>query len=492
MVDLNVQNKALMAKIQALKSEVGLANVTKMERVKKAFLEATKTTDSDGLMGIEDFKLLAFDSGASICTLTQEHVKESFEEAIVKGKGEFLAFYKWLVLKGMQKTKEGTFTLEAMKLKARLHAKGFVSTLAKLRAQGGGNGQSVKKIHTPDKNQRSIRFGLSIGEFETAKAGVYIKMGRDHKKAEKTRSALKLKAENGRCVFFLDVPIKPGASAETIESIQKTIQKMIQEATLKDLAGFPVISGRSAEVIKREDGVTCLRVAFFSDVDPIKAVEAATSKDRPQDNKNNSGEMGLISLLLQDRDQAFVQGDVKVEFPISLVDLESKGSLSPEDIKMKFALELSVAPELISASRNLLETFGRRIPSEVAGFHSKLIMIGFCRQGSVDLKFANPGEFFAWLPEKNNSQLDEVKAKASAMLDQVLKSPVEAARNLLSSKGVGVLELLPAVAKKIYSALRKHSSGLDGARVHFQLDDFVVSFDFMGLDLTLIAPDIAV
>jgi len=98
-----VQNKALMAKIQALKSEVGLANVTKMERVKKAFLEATKTTDSDGLMGIEDFKLLAFDSGASICTLTQEHVKESFEEAIVKGKGEFLAFYKWLVLKGMQK-----------------------------------------------------------------------------------------------------------------------------------------------------------------------------------------------------------------------------------------------------------------------------------------------------------------------------------------------------------------------------------------------------
>mmetsp|Transcript_7509 Transcript_7509/g.10592 ORF Transcript_7509/g.10592 Transcript_7509/m.10592 type:complete len:133 (+) Transcript_7509:243-641(+) len=130
--------------------------------------------------------------------------------------------------------------------------------------------------------------------------------------------------------------------------------------------------------------------------------------------------------------------------------------------------------------------FKKRFGALSPGLHAKLICLGFFRSGKLSLKFADPGKFLDWLPEKA-SEKDEGYTK---IFENFLKVPIKRIRDLLQDKGKERIELLPPIVKRIYTKCLTHSGGLDGAKLHLQLDDFVLTADTKGLDFTLLAPEI--
>ena len=52
--------------------------------------------------------------------------------------------------------------------------------------------------------------------------------------------------------------------------------------------------------------------------------------------------------------------------------------------------------------------------------------------------------------------------------------------DLVGEKGLGLLQMLPPLIVQVYQGCKNLSEGLDGARIHIQYGDYVISMDIVG------------
>jgi len=488
--DLFSQNAQLEAEIKALEKQLDKGEVkrfTHAEQVFRAF-----DAKNDGKFSINEFRLMAFQSGAAIHRLTDDAVRAAFEKLSQGAEGLTLAsFYQWLVASETT-TQPSPFDPELLRLRAKLQSQAFVRTLGRLR-EFAASSEGKKKLrtkHKPDKVARQMEVKVEVGTFEEAKAGCQLSFGSDKAAAAEARAVTKA-PEGTRSLIYVDIPIMDEASPAEVEGMVSTLKTLLDNPSL-DLGGLNVITSRSVAVVsaseKKKQGAKVIRAVLTSNQGPLEVLKAKA--------KGTLEAVVVGALEGREKDGKGITGYVAVELPTPVFHKakEEGNGVNDSDVKVRMQAKVSVASSMIATAQNLLETYGKRLQKTASSFHALLVGVRFFRNMTVELGFSTPKEFLEWIPSDVHPSLDKAKAQLSKAYSKVKNAassgnPSASGESLgslvstvLGKGGIDVRDYVPGVVAKLFETASRISNPAAGAKLQFQVDNYVVALQFRGMD----------
>lgn len=499
MVDLGVENKKLEAKIRALREELG-DELQVLEQEAAVF--AQFDSKGDGQISLADFQLMAYECGADLTVLEDKALQESYE-ALRKKCGNKITlseFQRWLrdsapseavddsmvgsaaglVSAGVRAIADPQSLLLGMRLKSR----SFIRMMRVLRGAVKGGAAGGTGSSRPDGQKRGIDIQVAVGDFKDAKSGVYLRARRDA--AAAAAAAAAVAGKRMRCLAYGEVVLREGCDLDKASKIAQLLNMMVQRADINSAVGINTNAVKSVRVATRKfrgKQRRVLRASVASNMDPSEAFEAMTGF-----------RMGG-SASEEEAPEPF-RMTLELELPFAMADFEGKSAsavkLSADMLQARLKFSANVDSSVLSQARNLAadttvdtKRLGAALPGvDAATAKSKvqalLIGLGFFRGLKVKTSFASPEELLKRIPERATPPLDKVRAALGKALDQMKGNTLSAVSDLVGEKGLGLLQMLPPLIVQVYQGCKNLSEGLDGARIHIQYGDYVISMDIVG------------